>query len=133
MSFTSRLGQYDDAQADFEKAYELDPSQSLSVAAQGLAAADANDLDRALATVQTKLERKPNDPILLYLEADVLAQKGAEPGTPDFQLAMRSAKKAVALRPALGPARAVLAKALSAGGSVSGSCWTVQKGPRDRS
>ncbi len=105
-----QLGQYDEAQADFEKAYELDPNQSLSVAAQGLAAADANDLDRALTTVQTKLERKPNDPILLYLEADVLAQKGAEPGTPDFQRAMRSAKKAVALRPGLGPARAVLAK-----------------------
>jgi tetratricopeptide (TPR) repeat protein len=105
-----QLGQYDKAQADFETAYELDPDQSLSVAAQGLAAADAHDLDRALTTVQTKLERRPSDPILLYLEADILTQKGAEPGTPEFQLAMRSAKKAVALRPTLGPARAVLAK-----------------------
>lgn len=105
-----QIGQYDNAQADFEKAYELDPSQSLSVAAQGLAAAEANDLDRALATVRAKLERRPNDPVLLYLEADVLTQKGAEPGSPDFQLAMRSAKKAVSLKPALGPARAVLAK-----------------------
>jgi len=105
-----QLGQYDNAQADFEKAYELDPTQSLSVAAQGLAAADANDLERALATVQAKLARKPNDPILLYLHADVLTQKGAEPGTPEFQLAMQSAKKGVTLRPTLGPARAVLAK-----------------------
>jgi len=105
-----QLGQYDKGQADFEKAYELDPNQSLSVAAQGLAAADANDLDQALTTVQTKLQRKPNDPILLYLQADVLTQKGVETGTSDFQLAMRSAKKAVALRPTLGPARAVLAK-----------------------
>lgn len=105
-----QLGQYDQAQADFEKAYELDPNQSLSVAAEGLAAVNANDLDRALTTVQTKLERKPNDPTLLYLEADVLTKKGAEPGTPEFQLAMRSAKKAVSLRPTLGPARAVLAK-----------------------
>jgi len=88
----------------------LDPTQSLSVAAQGLAAADANDLERALATVQAKLARKPNDPILLYLHADVLTQKGAEPGTPEFQLAMQSAKKGVTLRPTLGPARAVLAK-----------------------
>jgi tetratricopeptide (TPR) repeat protein len=95
---------------DFEKAYELDPNQSLSVAAQGLAAVNENDLDRALKTVQTNLQQKPNDPILLYLEADVLTRKGAEPDTPEFQLAMRSAKKAVSLRPALGPARAVLAK-----------------------
>jgi tetratricopeptide (TPR) repeat protein len=105
-----QLGQYDQAQADFEKAYELDPNQSLSVAAQGLAAVNANDLDRALTTVQTKLQRKPTDPILLYLEADVLTKKGAESGTPEFQLAMRSARKAVSLRPTLGPARAVLAK-----------------------
>jgi tetratricopeptide (TPR) repeat protein len=105
-----QTGQFDQAQADFEKAYELDPNQSLSAAAQGLAAVEANDLDKALTTVQAKLKAKPNDPTLLYIEADVLAKKEAEPGTPDFQLAMRSARKAIALRPTLGPAHAVLAK-----------------------
>jgi tetratricopeptide (TPR) repeat protein len=104
------LGKYEQAQADFEKAYELDPNQSLSIAAQGLAAVNANDLDRALKTIQTSLRQKPNDPILLYLEADVLTRKGGETDSPDFQLAMRSAKKAVSLRPTLGAARAVLAK-----------------------
>jgi tetratricopeptide (TPR) repeat protein len=105
-----QLGQYDQAQADFEKAYELDPNQSLSVAAQGLAAVNANDVGRALTTVQSNLKKKPNDPILLYLQAEVLTQMGAAPGSPEFQLAMHSVKKAVALRPTLGPARAVLAK-----------------------
>ena len=105
-----QLAEYEKAQADFEKAYELDPSQSLSVAAQGLAAVQQNDLAHALAEVQKKLQRKPDDPILLYLQADILTQKGAEPGSADFQTAMRSAKKAVALRPTLGPARSVLAK-----------------------
>lgn len=105
-----QLAEYDKAESDFEKASELDPSQSLSSAAQGLAAVQANDLDHALATVQSKLAHKPNDPMLLYLQADVLSQKGAEPGTPEFQLALRSAKKAAALRPALTDARVVLAK-----------------------
>src|SRR5204862_7813823 len=90
-----QLAEYEKAQADFEKAYDLDPSHSLSAAAQGMAAVQANDPDRALQTVQAKLTRKPNDPILLYLQADVISQKGADPGTPDFQLAMRSAKKVV--------------------------------------
>jgi tetratricopeptide (TPR) repeat protein len=103
-------GQYDNAQADFETAYEMDPSQFLTAAAQGLAAVQANDLERALASVQTKLAQKPNDPLLLYLQADILSQRGADPGTADFQLAMRSAKKAVALRPTLAAARSVLAK-----------------------
>lgn len=105
-----QLAQYDKAEEDFEKAQQLDPSQSLGTAAQGLAAVQANDPEHALATVQSKLAKKPNDPVLLYLQADVLAQKGAEPGTPEFQLAMRSARRSVALQPSLAPARSVLAK-----------------------
>lgn len=105
-----QLAEYEKAQADFEEAYDLDPSQSLSVAAQGLAAVQQNDLSHALADVQEKLQHKPADPILLYLQADVLSQQGAAPGSAEFQTAMRSAKQAVALRPALGPARSVLAK-----------------------
>jgi tetratricopeptide (TPR) repeat protein len=105
-----QLAEYDKAEADFEKAYELDPHQSLSSAAQGLAAVQANDLDHALASIQSKLARKPNDALLLYLQADVLSQKGADPGTLEFQVAMRSAKRAVTLQPTLGAARSVLAK-----------------------
>ncbi len=105
-----QLGEYDKAEADFEKANELDPNQSLSAAAQGLAAAQANDLDRALATARRQLARKPNDPLLLYVQADILAQKGPEPGSPEFNAALSSAKKAVSLQPSLAPARGVLAK-----------------------
>jgi tetratricopeptide (TPR) repeat protein len=107
-----QLAEYDKAQADFDQAYELDPSQSLSVAAQGLAAAQQNNLASALAGVDEKLKRRPDDPILLYLRADILAQQGPEPGSTEFQTAMRSATQAVRLRPALGPARSVLAKLL---------------------
>jgi len=105
-----QVGDYIKAEADLEKAYELDPSQSLTAAAQGLLAVQQNDLDRALADVQRKLKQKPNDALLLYLQSDVLTQKGADSGTPAFQLALESAKRAVSLRPGLGAARAVLAK-----------------------
>lgn len=105
-----QLAEYDRAEADFEKANELDPSQGLSAAAQGLAAAQTNDLDRALGAIEAQLARKPDDAYLLYLQADILAQKGPEPGTPDFERALASAKKAVSLQPALATARGVLAK-----------------------
>lgn len=104
-----QLAQYDKGEADFEKAYQLDPSQSLSSAALGLAAAQQNDLDRALASVEASLRKKPNDAILLYLQAEILSQKGAEPGTAEFTRALRSASKAVELQPNLAPPRAVLA------------------------
>jgi tetratricopeptide (TPR) repeat protein len=112
-----QLAEYDKAEADFERAYELDPHQSLSSAAQGLLAAQENNLDGALATVQTRLTQKPNDPVLLYLQADFLSQKGVEPGTPEFKLAMRSARQAVSLRPGLRGARTVLAKLYLQAGS----------------
>lgn len=105
-----QLAEYDKAEADFETAHELDPHQSLSSAAQGLLAEQENNLDGALATVQTRLAQKPNDAVLLYLRADFLSQKGVEPGTPEFQLAMRSARQAVSLRPNLSAARTTLAK-----------------------
>jgi len=105
-----QLAQYEKAEADFEKAYQLNPNQAMSVAAQGLTAVQANDPEHALASVQEKLAKKPNDPMLLYLQADMLSQKGVEPGTPEFALALRSAKKAVALQPNLSTARTVLAK-----------------------
>src|SRR4029079_6695514 len=71
---------------------------------------EANDLDRALETVQRKLASKPDDPLLLYVRADILAQQGVEPGTPEFKTAVSSAQKAIALRPSLASARGVLAK-----------------------
>jgi tetratricopeptide (TPR) repeat protein len=122
-----QLAEYDKAQADFDKAYDLDPTQSLSVAAQGLAAVQQNDLSHALADVQEKLARRPGDPILLYLQADVLAQQGASPGSPEFQTAMRSAKEAVALRPTLSPARSVLAKLYLQAGQYSEAAVQCRK------
>ena len=105
-----QLAQYSEAEADFEKANALDPAQSMGSVAQGLKAVQENDLGRALATVRSKLAKKPNDPFLLYLQADILAQKGTNPGSPEFEAALRSAKKAVSLQPNLGAAHAVLAK-----------------------
>jgi len=105
-----QLAEYDAAEADFEKANELDASQSLSAAAQGLAAMEANDLDRARAAIEKQLARQPDDALLLYVRADILSQQGAEPGTPEFAAALSSAKKAVSLKPSLAAARGVLAK-----------------------
>lgn len=105
-----QLAQYDNAEADFEKSDALDPQQSIGSAAEGLAAVQKNDPDQALATVNEKLLKKPGDPFLLYLKAEIITQKGPDPGTPEFREAVESAKKAVALRPSLAAAQDILAK-----------------------
>jgi tetratricopeptide (TPR) repeat protein len=105
-----QLAQFEKAESDFEVAHEIDPRQSLSSAAQALLAAQNDDLDRALATVEARLAGKPKDALLLYLQADFLSQKGVRPGTPEFQLATRSARQAIALEHSLSGAHAVLAR-----------------------
>jgi tetratricopeptide (TPR) repeat protein len=105
-----QLAKYDEAEDDFEKAEHLDPTQGISSVAKGLEQAQENNLDRALATINSKLAVKPNDPYLLYLQANILTQMGSEPGSKSFQTALHSAKRSVALDPSLAPARDVLAK-----------------------
>jgi tetratricopeptide (TPR) repeat protein len=105
-----QLAQFDKAEGDFDKADALDPNQSFASAAEGLAALQQNDPVQALATVREKLARKPNDAFLLYSQAELLAQRGPEPGSADFRAAVKSAEEAVALRPSLGTARDLLAK-----------------------
>ncbi|HTS07590.1 MAG TPA: tetratricopeptide repeat protein [Candidatus Eisenbacteria bacterium] len=123
----AQVAEYEKSQADFERAYALDPTQSLTAAAQGLSAVQQNDLDRALSNVQEKLASRPKDPILLYLKADILVQKGAEPSSAEFRTAMRSARSAVALRPTLAPARAVLAKLYLQAGDYSAAVLECRK------
>jgi len=122
-----QLGEYDKAQADFQTAYDLDPSQSLTVAAQGLAAVQQNDLAGALATVEQKLARSPNDPVLLYVQADVLSRQSADPAAPPFQTALHAAERAVVLRPSLAPAHSVLAKLYLQAGRYSDAARECRK------
>ncbi len=107
-----QLADYDKAEADFRLAEQLDPNQALSAAAQGMVAEERNqnDPDRALATVRTKLAKQPGDAFLWYLQAAILAQRAPAPGSAEFQQAVRSASKAVALQPSLAAAHDVLAK-----------------------
>lgn len=105
-----QVGEYDRAEADFDRAYNRDPKQSLTIAAQGLISILQNDPAHAEAAISQKLARTPNDPVLLYLQAELLMQQGAEPGSPEFTKAMRSAKRAIEIRPTLAPGHDVLGK-----------------------
>jgi tetratricopeptide (TPR) repeat protein len=117
-----QIADYEKAEADFEKAEQLDPRQTLSAAAQGMIAEEKNqnDPDQALATVRSKLAKKPGDAFLWYLQAAILAQKAPDPGSAEFQQAVQSAKKAIALKPTLSVVHNVLGKLyLQAGQNAS--------------
>ena len=105
-----QLADYDHAEADFEKAEELDPQLSVSDTARAMVAQQKDDLDKALAVVREKLSKKPNDPQLLNVQADILVQKNPDVDSPDFNLAIASAQRAAKLQPELVQARDTLAK-----------------------
>jgi tetratricopeptide (TPR) repeat protein len=127
-----QLADFDRAEADFEKAEELDPQQSISAAAQGMAVEEQNqnDPDRALAVVKAKLAKRPDDAFLLYLQAAILAQKAPAAGSPEFLQAMRSAKKAVALQNSLVSAHDVLAKLYLQSGQTEAAIKECQEALR---
>lgn len=107
-----QLAGYEQAEADFQKAEQLDPQESLGAAAQGMVAEEKNqnDPDKALATVRAKLKKKPGDGFLWYLQAAILAQKAPEPGSAEFDEGLNSAKNAIRLQSSLAAAHNVLAK-----------------------
>lgn len=107
-----QLADYEKAEADFEKAEQLDPNQGFNAAAQSMLAEEKNpnDPDQALATVRAKLAKGPGDAFLWYLQAAILQQKSAEPGSAEFEQGMSSAKRAIELQPGLTAAHNVLSK-----------------------
>lgn len=107
-----QLADYEKAQSDFEKAEQLDPSQAMSGAAEGMLVEEQNqdDPDKALAKVRAELAKNPQDAFLLYLQAALLSKKSAQPGSPEFQQGLESAKRSVKLQPSLVAAHNLLAK-----------------------
>jgi tetratricopeptide (TPR) repeat protein len=107
-----QLAEYEKAEADFEKAEQLDPNQGLTGAAQGMLAEEKekNDPDQALRTVQAKLAKNPEDAFLWYLKAAFISQKSPAADSAEFQQGVSAAKRAVTLQPSLGVAHNVLAK-----------------------
>lgn len=105
-----QLARYDEADADFSRAEQLDPSQALGSTARGLAAAQQNNTDKALATVRSELAAHKSDPFLYYLLAEVLSSRGPQPGTPDFNEAVNAALKAIAMKPDFALARDILSR-----------------------
>lgn len=133
-----QIANYEKAEADFEKADQLDPRQSIGAAALGMEAEekDQKDPDHALAIVRSKLAKSPGDAFLWYLQAAMLAQEAPPPGSVDFQQAVQAGTKAVTLQPSLVSAHDVLAKLYLQAGEVAASVkecrLALQHDPKDQ-
>jgi tetratricopeptide (TPR) repeat protein len=94
-----QLGKYDMGERDFASANRLDPRQTSASVAEGLAELEQSNPDQALSTVRSQIETHPQDAFLPYLEAQILFERGTDPGTVDFNQAVSAAKRSLELRP----------------------------------
>jgi tetratricopeptide (TPR) repeat protein len=102
----AQLAQYDRAEADFNRAEQLDAKQSVTSFALDLTQLQRNNPEAAIAQVRSQLKTHPENPLLHYLLAKLLFEQGPE--TNSTGEALRSALTAVKLKPDLIEARDLL-------------------------
>jgi tetratricopeptide (TPR) repeat protein len=94
-----QLGQYQQADEDFQRADDLQPAQNFGTAARGISLLQENEVGQSLKLLRGRLKQAPNDPALNYALAESLIRKGVLPGTAEFQEARDAAQKAVRSKP----------------------------------
>jgi tetratricopeptide (TPR) repeat protein len=104
----AQLAQYDKAEADFEKAEQIDSKQSISSYAIDLAELQKNNPTKAMDQIRAQLKEHPESALLHYLLAKLLSDQGSETDSKVNEEAIREAAKAVSLKPDLIEARDLL-------------------------
>jgi len=131
-----QLGEYEKGESDFATADRLDPRQSSGAIAEGLAQIQQSNLEHALSTVRSELKSHPQDAFLHYLEAEILFQQSAEPGSPGFKQAIRSAELSLELKPHFVLAHDLLGKLYLKSGeierSIEQSRMALKENPSDQ-
>lgn len=105
----AQLGNYDKAMDDFGTANRFDPRLSFAGTAEGITDAQRHDFSGSLAKFRQQVRLHPGNAYDQYLLAETLAQRGADPGSAEYQEELRAAKNAVRLDPSLTVARGLLA------------------------
>ncbi len=94
-----QLGQYQQADEDFQRANVLQPAQNFGTVARGISLLQENEVGQSLKLLRVRLKQAPNDPALNYALAESLIRKGVVPGTAEFREARAAAQNAVRSKP----------------------------------
>jgi tetratricopeptide (TPR) repeat protein len=132
----AQLKRYDEAEADFETANQLRPQQAFATVGLGIALLEKNDTQRSLELIRARLKESPDEPTLNFLLAEVVARRGAAPGTSEFKEAEAAAQRAVKANATFAPAHDVLSRLYLRAGdltrSVEESRLALKFDPTDR-
>jgi tetratricopeptide (TPR) repeat protein len=115
----AQLAQYDQAEADFKTAENLDAAQSVSSYAIDLAELQKNNTDNALSQIRSQLKLHPDSALLHYLLAKLLSSQGTGNDSTVSEEALQSALLAVNLKPDMVEARDLLASIYTSSGQYN--------------
>jgi tetratricopeptide (TPR) repeat protein len=95
----SQMAKWDNAEADFKMAEQLDTTQSISAYAGDLTILQKNDPDRALLRVRAQLKVHPESPLLHLLLAQLIMNQTPDSQSPAFKEAMQETRTALKSKP----------------------------------
>lgn len=120
-------GQFGEAEKDFTRASELDPSEVLPDVALGLVAMQTGNLDGAVRNLRRAVARHPDNYLAQYWFSKALEHAGAAPGTKEGAEVLSALEESVRLNPNFWHSRADLGKTLLDNGKVEPAIVQLQK------
>ena len=115
----ARLGNYEKATDDFDRAHQLDPKLSMIGTAEGLLQAQEHNTDRALSIYSEQVNRDPGNALSQFLLAEALSNETNENNRSTDQRAIEAAARAVKLDPQFVAAHDLLARLYLRAGKTS--------------
>jgi tetratricopeptide (TPR) repeat protein len=97
----AQMAQWENAEADFKRAEELDSTASIGAYAGDLSILQKNDPDKALLRVRAQLKVHPESPLLHLLLAQLIMNQTPQPESPAFKEAMQETLLAAKSKPDL--------------------------------
>jgi tetratricopeptide (TPR) repeat protein len=122
-----QLSKFDDALADFRKAHQIDPSQSLAGDAIGIMLDQWHQSSESLAAYAAQAKAHPDDALVQYLYAEALNRSDQAEQGSNQAAAIEAARRAVALEPDYQPAVDLLSQLEFRAGNVDQSLDLTKK------
>jgi tetratricopeptide (TPR) repeat protein len=95
----TQLGEFGQAESDFEAANSIDPQLHFLRAAQGVVQSQQHDAPKAIGSFRAAVKAHPEEAYAHYLLAEALQGEGQPEGSPEFKEEIREAERALQLEP----------------------------------
>ena len=120
-------GRFEEAMEEFDVSARAAPELGLAYVAMGLALVQMERPAEAVDMLRRQIEKRPDDPRLLWLLGEGLTRSGAAPMSDMEREAIDALRKSIRLDPALSQPRALLGKILLRRGEVDSAAEQLER------